>query len=283
MGKHREEISHDVRVKVWNDTEKKCKTTYKSLFPGSSVKFTSLEIDIVPRFEQTKIQILEQDCLDVGMALKLKKYNPVILNMCDWSFPGGFVDVGSAAQEEELFRRTNYFQTLTTDFYPLKNTDTIYSKNVWAFKLNSKRKYQLTKPIKLNFIAAPAPNQPQLDKDERIKDEEIIKQFQEKIRMVLRVAYLYGHDVVVLSAWGCGAFSCPPRHVAELFRDIIPEFAGAFQYVMFAIHGGKNYNIFRQVICREEQFSDSDSGAETEAAAMAPKKAKKRKEKKKKH
>lgn len=272
MGRHREEITHDNRIKVWKDTKKKCKTTYKTFYPGSSTKISSLNIDIIPRFEQTKIQILEQDCLDVGMALKLKKYNPVVLNMSDWAFPGGMVDAGSGAQEEELFRRTNYFQTLTTDFYPLKDTDTIYSKSVWAIKMGAKKKYQPTKPIRLNFIAAPAPNQPRLDKNERMVEEEVVKQFQEKIRMVLRVAYIYNHDVVVLSAWGCGAFSCPPRHVAELFRDIIPEFAGAFQYIIFAIHGGKNYSIFREVICREEQFSESDEEEEEEK----PKKKKKK-------
>lgn len=258
MGKHREQVSHDLRVKVWEDTRKKCKTVYKAIEPPPSIKFSHLELDIEPRFEQTKIQILEQDCLDVGMALKLRKYNPVILNMCDWAFAGGFVDSGSGAQEEELFRRTNYYQTLKKDLYPLKETDTIYSKNVWAIKMGAKKKYLPTKPVRLNFIAAPAPNCPEL-KDDQIKDPEVVEQFKEKIRMVLRVAYVYNHDIVVLSAWGCGAFRCPPYQVAELFRDIIPEFAGAFQYIIFAITGGKNYTIFREVICQEIATSESET------------------------
>ncbi len=32
---------------------------------------------------------------------------------------------------------------------------------------------------------------------------------------------LKGHDAIVLSAFGCGAFGNPPEHIATLFKEII--------------------------------------------------------------
>jgi uncharacterized protein (TIGR02452 family) len=64
-----------------------------------------------------------------------------------------------------------------------------------------------------------------------------------ELRMRKRILHILGlcvareHDAVVLSAFGCGAFRNPPRHVAQLFRSVIKEFGFQFQfrYIMFAI------------------------------------------------
>jgi len=42
---------------------------------------------------------------------------------------------------------------------------------------------------------------------------------------------------VVLSALGCGAFANPPRHVAELFAEVIEQggFRHAYRHILFAI------------------------------------------------
>jgi uncharacterized protein (TIGR02452 family) len=42
-----------------------------------------------------------------------------------------------------------------------------------------------------------------------------------KIKTLLSVALESGHDALVLSALGCGAFACPPRHIAALFKEAI--------------------------------------------------------------
>lgn len=43
----------------------------------------------------------------------------------------------------------------------------------------------------------------------------------------------------MLSAFGCGAFSNPPNHIAAIFKQVIcHEYAGCFKQVVFAILGG---------------------------------------------
>ena len=35
-----------------------------------------------------------------------------------------------------------------------------------------------------------------------------------------------GHTQLVLSAFGCGAFRCPPDHVAHIFKAVLQQYAG---------------------------------------------------------
>lgn len=57
-----------------------------------------------------------------------------------------------------------------------------------------------------------------------------------KIRAMLNIALFHGHDAIVLGAFGCGAYGCPPYHVALLFRSVLEnEYYGAFREVVFAI------------------------------------------------
>lgn len=62
----------------------------------------------------------------------------------------------------------------------------------------------------------------------------------DKMRTIFRIGYAHGHDSLVLSAMGCGAFANPPAHIAKLFHQVIeePEFKGRFRLVDFAILDG---------------------------------------------
>lgn len=62
----------------------------------------------------------------------------------------------------------------------------------------------------------------------------------EKMRTIFRIGLDQGHDSLVLSAMGCGAFANPPAHIARLFHQVIdePEFKGRFRLIDFAILDG---------------------------------------------
>lgn len=64
----------------------------------------------------------------------------------------------------------------------------------------------------------------------------------QRILAVLGTAVQHGHDAIVLSAFGCGAFGNPPRHVAQLFRETIKQhgFHYQFRFIYFAIFDDHN-------------------------------------------
>ena len=58
---------------------------------------------------------------------------------------------------------------------------------------------------------------------------------QQRIGRVLSIARAFRYDVLVLGAWGCGAFGNDPRRMAGFRQALEIDHAGAFAEVVFAI------------------------------------------------
>ena len=225
----------------------------------------------------TPVEVREGDCLAVARELVEGGETEVcVLNMASRHNPGGGVHSGAGAQEEHLFRSSDYFRSLyphaaTFDpreyglapargSYPLdRDHGGVFSRGVTVFRGPEREGYPLLeKPWRCNFVAVPAVNRPEtvLDAEGRSRlAPDMEAATRRKIRAILRIARGNGQRVLVLSAFGCGAFRNPPRHVAELFREELssPEFRSAFGRVVFAIlddhnaRGSGNLKPFRDV------------------------------------
>ncbi|CAG8631939.1 17244_t:CDS:2, partial [Cetraspora pellucida] len=137
---------------------------------------------------------------------------------------------GAGAQEENLFRRTNLFQyhePKRYEWYPIPNAGGIYCPNATVIRASEQENYMfLEVPEKMSFVAVAALCQPTLvrDSDGNVTladdEKELTRQ---KIRSMLNIGLDNGHDCIVLSAFGCGAFSNPPSTIAQLFYEIISQ------------------------------------------------------------
>ena len=74
----------------------------------------------------------------------------------------------------------------------------------------------------------------------------------QRARKILSVAAIHGAEVLILGAFGCGAFCNPPEVVAAAFRDVLPDFAHAFRTVEFAVYctprDDSNYRAFQKIL-----------------------------------
>jgi uncharacterized protein (TIGR02452 family) len=219
-----------VRVSIWKDTKDYCERW--NLIPERSIKYTTRPTTVKQNVcTNTRVRVLNIDCLEC--AMKLKNYNPVVLNLADDCFPGGAVDLGSGAQEESIFRRTDIYRTLNhhTGYYPLKNIDTVYSPFVHIIK-NPDGTY-IDRTHTVSIISAPALRMPTLsDGHLTEKDTQLLE---DKIRMILDIAYVHKHKVVILGAMGCGAWRNPPEDVASCFKRVIGHYMGCFHAIVFAV------------------------------------------------
>ena len=200
--------------------------------------------------EKTKTGVFESDCLLVSKALSDKGWNPAVLNLADEKWAGGFVHKGSCAQEEELSRRTTLTESLfpihseefgkriglpvTNVAYPMdKDWGGIYSPNVTVFRDVILNGYALlSNPYPVSIISVAAVKNPTVDYDKmEIKMLKAIEREKNKMRTILRIGLLHGHDSLVLGAFGCGAFHTPPSHVARLFFEVFeePEFKNKYK------------------------------------------------------
>ncbi len=240
------------RITVWKQTQEK----YSHIPLQSSILYTSFseeEQKVLPRPHQTVVSVELGDCIEIAIHLKRIGCNPILLNMADWFRAGGMVEFGSGAQEEECFRRSNYHKFLHQSYYPLKRYDTIVSKGVEYYCGPMAKGYlYMDKPERLDMIAAPAVQSPWVTSDgTEFQNPEDIETMEQKIRLLFWIGAKEGNDVLVLSAWGCGAFGCPNKHMARIFKKICDEQRGLFKKVVFAIMGNmfssNNFVTFQEV------------------------------------
>ncbi len=213
-------------------------------------------LDIPTNQVRTKISVTKADCLEVAELLLKTGFSPAVLNMASRRNPGGGVFEGSGAQEENLFRRTNLYTSLFqyVDYgvrydvprnshfsYPLdKNYGAIYTPDITVFRGAEHAGYKLLQTqFQIAVLSVSAISKPDLiEKGGQLRlHENFIEPTKEKIRIMLRLAIEAGHDSLVLSAFGCGAYRNPPEHIAELFHTVFQEteFKGQLKMIVFAI------------------------------------------------
>lgn len=195
-----------------------------------------------------EVSVVEEDTIVAGLKLVDEKLNPVLLNMASDRKPGGGVEKGCRAQEEEMFRRTNYCMHLNRKNvkYPLDPLSVVYTPDVTVLK---DEKYNVVETRPISFIACAGVRDPYLKDDGRMRsqDRQLLKA---KIRMIFQTAVYHGHDSLVLGALGCGAFYNPPEDVAATFKLVISEYQpGVFKKIVFAVKScgrDRNFAIFHE-------------------------------------
>ena len=197
-------------------------------------------------------------------------YQTCVLNFASATNPGGGVVWGSTAQEECLCRCSTLYANLTDrkvwkPFYgahqeqhnQLYNDDCIYTSDVVVFKTDAREPELMGKDNwwKVNVITCAAPNlRPNQDgsRSVRISEKELYALHVKRMRRILNIVAGRGNDVVILGAYGCGAFKNPPEVVAAALRQVAWEYRYHFQIIEFAVYCSprdeRNYDIFKKMI-----------------------------------
>lgn len=226
-------------------------------------KYTSKNISLPknPAYD-TKIYLVAEDCLSVGrtvVASGLCK-SVALHNFASWEHACGRYKNGPASQEESLCRRTNIFNCLEKDkesMYPIRNNEVIYSPNVTIIKERESMYCEyLPAPEFINIVTCPA-----IKLRERADENYQFTQDQanivlNKLRLIMSVCASKGDDCLILGAFGCGAYHNPPDAMADMFQQVLKEYAGYFKMVVFAVINDRNgkYNVecFAKVFGKEQ-------------------------------
>ena len=236
------------------------------------------ELPVVPAPEVqdgTRILVECNDCLVAAERLVKEGYNPVLLNFASAGHPGGGVETGARAQEETLCRRSTLTRSIysfdadyakkygyplqTGDHYPIVSAfSAVYSPSVTVFRKGIDC-HLMEHPFNVAVISCAALNlngkySIRLTPEGRIP-RAAIDITRNKIRTVFRIGLKYGHDSLVLGAFGCGAFRNPPAEMARLFHEVIdePEFKNKYRLITFSIIEDHNSN-HRNLRAFEDEF-----------------------------
>ena len=85
-----------------------------------------------------------------------------------------------------------------------------------------------------------------------IDPEELYKLLKTRIRRIFEIAIAEEADVLILGAFGCGAFRNDPEIVASVFAELNQEYRNCFYIIEYAVFcvGREvvNYETFRRII-----------------------------------
>lgn len=252
-------------VKIYLHTVEYCKKArfpvYKPLkYYYDNEEFSS-NVLLKPATFASKPLVLVENIDSFDMARKIhfsinstnKDHQQVlVLNLASDTKSGGGVQNGARAQEEDLYRKSNYFEANDPKLYPLETSAVIYSPLVHIIKDSSYN--LLEEPCGVSCLAVAALRNPKLTTVGRaLTYEKQMDRYvmQEKIEMIFKVAIKHGHTNLVLGALGCGVFNNPTEDVALMFKNALEKYAYYFERIGFAIlapAGNHNFNIFHRVI-----------------------------------
>lgn len=239
------------RILCWEDTKKICEDEEIEK-PDSSMK-VKYNVSIYENRQKelfSKRLFFDMDTIDCALLFS----KPLVLNLADNYLPGGYVEQGASAQEESLFRRTNYFQTLKKEMYPIQKDEYIYSPNVSIIKRNEDENWTRYDIIqKLDFIACPGIKYPCTTYKNCLEylNENDVETLKMKIRLIIQCAIEFKHEIIIFGALGCGAWKNPPHHVAKIFKEVLDECDGLGLTYVFAIlntNNKKTIETFREIL-----------------------------------
>lgn len=165
----------------------------------------------------------------------------IALNFANAMYAGGGYILGGSAQEESLCRASMLYYTIKTQkrFY-IKNrlhilpdyTDTmIYSHNVPLIR--NENSELLDKFMSCDFITCPAVNR--TFAKFIFSDKNINNKMSVRIKRIISLAVSENPDIIILGAFGCGAFGNKRETIYKIFEDTINAYIPDNIKVIFAV------------------------------------------------
>ena len=196
-----------------------------------------------------------------------------VLNFASATNPGGGVTKGASAQEEclcristlykcisaseiiEAFHKKHRYALKTGEMDSFYNDDCIQTCDVTIFKSDSKNPVLLPEKewFDVDVISCAAPNLRCMSQHNKhwkknVTDQDLLDIYKKRINCVLDIARYAKSEVVILGAFGCGAFANPPELVAYAMNAAINEHKYDFKTIELAIYCSprdtSNYEVF---------------------------------------
>ena len=216
-------------------------------------------------------------------AMRLHRGDPnariAVMNFANAFHPGGGVTKGASAQEECLCRTSTlypllYRNTLRYSFYrhhhdlntPKATDALVYTEGVVICKTDEDLPKRLPKEnwVTVDVITIAAPDLRQaankyaglVGGGTSMNNAELYGYHVKRAIHMLTCAAAKGADILVLGAFGCGAFMNNPEVVANAYKTALWVFPKVFRKIEFAVYcppgKSENYDVFSKVLRQKE-------------------------------
>lgn len=195
------------------------------------------------------------------------------LNFASSVTPGGGVTRGTTTQEESMCRISTLYASINDKetagaFYERhwqmihdeemgreNRDDCIYTPGIKVIREDTFDCDMLSESewysVDVITCAAPDLRYDENGRTYRPSTIELIQVFENRWKRILSVAAQHKADVLILGAFGCGAFHNPPEIVVQAFNNVYGEFKHSFDTIEFAVYRrdsvSPNYDVFRNI------------------------------------
>jgi len=274
----------EINAEIFKDTEymyktnEKLKNAVKSSLRDQKLILESEKVDVTPdKNHAGKVIVSGKRTLEASEAYAKNGKKVCILNFASATNPGGGVVHGSSAQEEAICRCSTLYPCLNQKklwdkFYlshrvadnPLYNDDCIFTPDVTVFKSDIDFPELLPEGEwwTVDVITCAAPNLRHIPSNRmnpgggsssaNISYIELLCLLQKRIQKIFEVAIASGAEVLILGAFGCGAFRNPPELVATVFSEFTERYRNWFDVIEYAVyhkeHERGNYEAFKDAM-----------------------------------
>ena len=275
----------DERIKVFEDTMDWIKNDpdLSSSILVAKKNTTVYFEDDYPDFDITKTKdtvITVSRDRSYDAAMRLHRQNPdakiAVMNFANAFHAGGGVTKGSSAQEECLCRTSTlypllYRKYLRDTFYkhhydlntPKATDSLVYTEGVIICKTDEDLPKRMPKEnwVKVDVITIAAPDlreksnmhAPLVNGGTYMNNAELFGYHVKRAIHMLTCAASKKADILVLGAFGCGAFENDPEVVARAYKIALHEFPKVFDRIEFAVYcspkSSRNYEVFSRELC----------------------------------
>lgn len=275
------------RIRIFEDTKHLYETDEKL---RESVRYSrghqevidaGTDLPALPHRDGTPARVLVSERRSLEAAGQYRGRKVGVLNYASATNPGGGVTSGAGAQEEAICRCSTLYACIsaknTTDRFhgrhwqnlkngqltALHNDDCIYTPDVMVFKTDTEVPELLPKEqwYGTDVITCAAPNLRSMPESRSgqsgsraagIGPDELLALHKKRACRILDIARRKHVEVMILGAFGCGAFKNPPEIVAQAMLDTVRGYLYDFSVVEFAVycppHATKNYDVFERIL-----------------------------------
>lgn len=276
--------TREERIEVFEDTRKWLKDDAElSASVLNSKKHTRIYWeDDYPEFDSSEVcdtEVTVTGDRSYQAAMRLAAENEgckiAVMNFANAFHPGGGVTKGASAQEECLCRTSTLYPLLDREilkrtYYehhrklktPKASDALIYTEDVVICKTDEDLPKRLPREqwVKVDVITVAAPDlrkmsnryAPLVNGGTNMNNAELFGYHVKRAIHVFTCAAAKEVDILVLGAFGCGAFQNDPEVVARAYKVAIGEFPKVFKKIEFAVYCSptdmKNFETFSRVL-----------------------------------
>ena len=274
--------THSERIEVFRDTMDWIDQDPRLMAAVNEAKknTTVFYEDDYPAFDQSRVRntvITVTGDRSFQAAMRLRREAPeariAVMNFANAFHAGGGVKSGCSAQEECLCRTSTlypllYRKTLRDSFYrhhedigsPKATDSLIYTEGVVICKTDEDlpRRMSPEEWVTVDVITIAAPDLrtktnayvPLTGDGSYMNAAELFGYHVKRAIHMLTCAAGKKADILVLGAFGCGAFQNDPKVVSEAYKVALRVFPKVFEKIEFAVYcppgRDENYQVFRQ-------------------------------------